>query len=100
MHNIAKVIGLDIAKTVFVAVEVDVRGKQLFRKKLVRHEVLAFFPNLPPAAVGIEACASAHYWARQLNELGHDTRLIAAQHVKPFVAGELGSRVVYGPSEV
>lgn len=87
MHNIAEVVGLYIAKTVFVAVGVDERGKQVFKKKLARSEVLAFFRSLQPAAVGIEACASAHYWARQLNALGHDTRLIAAQHVKPFVTG-------------
>lgn len=87
MNRNAKVIGLDIAKSVFVAVGMDEHGKVVFKKKCSREEVLAFFANLPPAAVGIEACAGAHYWARELNKLGHDTRLIAAQHVKPFVRG-------------
>jgi transposase len=87
MNSNAKVIGLDIAKNVFVGVGMDERGKVVFKKKLSRDEVLAFFANLSPAAVGIEACAGAHYWARELNKLGHDARLIAAQHVKPFVCG-------------
>lgn len=87
MNDIATVIGVDIAKTVFVAVGMNDRGKVLWRKKLAREEVLSFFATLVPAQVGIEACAGAHYWARKLNEQGHDTKLIAAQHVKPFVNG-------------
>jgi transposase len=59
----------------------------LWRKKLARDEVLPFFATLALAKVGIEACAGAHYWARRLNAQGHDTKLIAAQHVKPFVSG-------------
>lgn len=87
MNVSASVVGLDIAKNVFVAVGLNERGKQVFKKKLGRSEVLAFFANLAPTAIGIEACAGAHYWARKLNEQGHDARLIAAQHVKPFVSG-------------
>lgn len=87
MNVSASVIGLDIAKNVFMAVGLNERGKQVLKKKLARGEVLAFFANLEPTAVGIEACAGAHYWARQLNAMGHDARLIAAQHVKPFVTG-------------
>jgi transposase len=87
MNGSASVIGLDIAKNVFVAVGLDERGKQVLKKKLARCEVLPFFANLKSAAVGIEACAGAHYWARKLKALGHDARLIAAQHVKPFVSG-------------
>lgn len=87
MNGSACVIGLDIAKNVFVAVGVNEKGKQVWRKKMVRSEVLPYFANLVPTAIGIEACAGAHYWARKLNALGHDARLIAAQHVKPFVTG-------------
>lgn len=87
MNTNAAVIGLDIAKNVFVAVGLTERGKVVLKKKLTRGEVLAFFANLPGTAVGIEACAGAHYWARELTKLGHDTKLIAAQHVKAFVTG-------------
>jgi len=87
MDDIATVVGVDIAKTVFVAVGMNDRGKVLWRKKLSREEVLPFFATLALVKIGMEACAGAHYWARRLNAQGHDTRLIAAQHVKPFVNG-------------
>lgn len=87
MNTNATVIGLDIAKNVFVAVGLNARGKMVLKKKLARREVLAFFANLPKTAIGVEACAGAHYWARELGKLGHDARLIAAQHVKSFVLG-------------
>ena len=90
MNSNAKVVGLDIAKEIFVAVGIDEKGKVVFKKKLYRSEVLAFFANLSSMAIGIEACAGAHYWARELNKLGHDAKLIAAQHVKPFVSGSPG----------
>ena len=87
MNDIATVVGLDIAKTVFVAVALNERGKVLWKKKLSRDEVLPYFANLSAMQVGIEACAGAHYWARKLNGQGHETKLIAAQHVKPYVTG-------------
>jgi transposase len=87
MNEVASTIGLDIAKLVFVAVGMNDRGKVLWKKKLARCEVLAFFAQLVSARIGIEACAGAHYWARQLSAQGHDAKLIAAQHVKPFVSG-------------
>lgn len=62
----ATTIGLDIAKNVFQVHGVDRAGKTVLRKQLKRKEVLAFFANLPVALVGIEACAGAHYWAREL----------------------------------
>jgi transposase len=83
----ATTIGLDIAKQVFQVHGVDRTGKTVLRKQLKRAQVLAFFANLPPALVGIEACAGAHYWARELIKLGHDARLIAPQFVKPYVKG-------------
>ena len=87
MNTNAAVIGLDIAKNVFVAVGLSERGKVVLKKRLSRPEVLGFFANVPKTAIGIEACAGAHYWARELNKLGHATKLIAAQHVKSFVLG-------------
>jgi transposase len=80
-------IGLDIAKHVFQIHGVDAHGKIVLRKQLKRAQVLAFFANLPPCRMGLEACAGAHYWARELIKLGHDARLISPQFVKPYVKG-------------
>ncbi len=79
--------GLDLAKNVFQLHGVDGYGKVALRKQLKRAQVLAFFANLPPCLVGLEACAGAHYWARELIKLGHDARLISPQFVKPYVKG-------------
>ena len=78
-------IGLDIAKRVFVAHGADASGNGILRKKMHREEVLTFFAELPPCLVGIEACATAHYWAREIAALGHDTRLIPPSYVKAYV---------------
>ncbi len=78
-------LGLDLAKNVFQVHGVDGHGKVALRKQLKRAQVLAFFANLPPCLVGLEACAGAHYWARELIKLGHDARLISPQFVKPYV---------------
>lgn len=78
-------IGLDMAKNVFFAHGVDPHGKVVMRKKLSRGKVLGFFANLPPCVVGIEATGGAHYWARELNRLGHTAKLMPAQYVKPYV---------------
>ncbi len=80
-------IGLDIAKNIFQVHGVDVHGKAALRKQLKRSQVLAFFANLPPCLIGLEACAGAHYWARELLKLGHNARLISPQFVKPYVKG-------------
>ena len=81
-------IGLDLAKSVFHVVCCDARGKLVKRKKLRRGQVLAYFSNLPRCVVGMEACASSHYWARKLETLGQEVRLVAPQHVKPYVRGQ------------
>ncbi len=78
-------IGLDIAKRVFQAHGVDAAGKAVLRRKLGRSEVLAFLRDLPPCLVGIEACGTAHHWAREIGALGHEVRLIPAAYVKPYV---------------
>jgi transposase len=80
-------IGLDLAKNVFHLVGCDAHGKVVKRKMLKRREVFAYMANLPPCLIGTEACASAHYWGRQLTALGHEVKLIPAQHVKAFLRG-------------
>lgn len=80
-------IGLDIAKNVFQLHGVDVNGKTVLRKQPKRNQVLAFFANLSPCRIGLEACSGAHYWAKELIKLGHDARLISLQFVKPYVKG-------------
>jgi len=79
------VIGLDLAKRAFQVHGADGDGRPLVRRKLGRGQVLAFFSDLPPCLIGMEACASAHHWARELRELGHEVRLIPPQYVRPFV---------------
>ncbi len=78
-------VGLDLAKSVFQVHAADRDGRPVMRKKLRRGQVLVFFSGLSPCLVGLEACASAHYWARELQALGHAVRLIPPQYVKPFV---------------
>jgi transposase len=78
-------IGLDIAKTVFQVHGVDASGAPVVRKQLRRAEVLTFFGRLPRCLVGLEACGSAHHWARRIGELGHEVRLLAPVDVKPYV---------------
>jgi transposase len=87
MNANAKVIGLDIAKDVFVMVGLDRNGKVIWKRKLWRDQLLPAFRELEPTAVGIEACAGSHYWARAIAELGHDVKLIAAQHTRAYVTG-------------
>ena len=78
-------IGFDLAKTVFQVHGADGEGRAVLRRTLRRGKVLAFFAGLPSCLVGMEACASAHYWARELQALGHEVRLIPPQYVRPFV---------------
>ena len=78
-------IGLDLAKHVFQVHGVDAEGATVLRKQLRRAQVLAFFSRLPRCLVGLEACATAHYWARELRALGHEVRLMPAQYVKAYI---------------
>lgn len=78
-------IGLDIAKSVFQVHAIDAVGRVMLRKRLPRAKVLDFFRNLEPCLVGIEACATSHFWAREIGALGHRVRLMPAQYVKPYV---------------
>ena len=78
-------IGFDLAKTVFQVHGADGEGRPVLRRKLRRGKVPAFFERLPSCLVAMEACAGAHYWAREIQALGHEVRLIPPQYVRPFV---------------
>jgi len=81
-------VGIDLAKNVFQVHGADGRGKAVLHKQLRRDQVTAFFANLEPCLIGLEACGSAHHWARQLQALGHTVKLIAPQFVKPYVKSD------------
>jgi transposase len=78
-------VGIDLAKNVFQVHGVDARGKAVLRRQLRREQMAAFFANLPPCLIGMEACASAHHWGRTLERFGHTVRLMSPQFVKPYV---------------
>jgi len=78
-------IGLDLAKHVFQVHGLDQEGRAVLRKQVRRGQVLKFFGTLPSCLVGMEACGSAHHWARELKAQGHEVRLIPPQYVRPFL---------------
>jgi len=78
-------IGMDTSKHIFQLHGVDAAERPVLRKRLGRRQMVAFFAKLPATVIGIEACGAAHYWARVLGEFGHEVKLIAPQHVKPYV---------------
>jgi transposase len=78
-------VGLDIAKSVFQVHGIDATGNVIIRRQLKRRYVLTFFQKLPSCLVGIEACASSHYWSRELQALGHAVRLMPPAYVKPYI---------------
>lgn len=84
MQTIA-VVGLDLAKTVFQVHGVAADGTVVVRRQLWRGQVLAFFQSIGPCLIGIEACASAHHWARELMAIGHEVRLMPPAYVKAYV---------------
>lgn len=84
MEDVA-VIGLDLAKSVFQVHGVDAEGSVVLRRRLSRSKLLSFFASLPRCLVGMESCASANHWARELMALGHEVRLMPPQYVKPYV---------------
>src|SRR5258705_6075742 len=77
-------IGIDLAKDVFGRHGVDGQGRVAFKKRLVRSRLLEFMSQLPPCLVGLEACSSAHYWARKIERLGHRVKLMSPRFVKPY----------------
>jgi transposase len=78
-------IGIDLAKNVFQVHGVNEHGKTVLKKQIKRDQMAAFFVNLPPCLIGMEACGGAHYWARKLQGFGHTVKLMAPQFVKPYV---------------
>ncbi|ARM10836.1 MULTISPECIES: IS110 family transposase [Rhizobium] len=78
-------IGLDLAKQVFQVHGADPQGATVFNRRLRRGEVRSFFEKLPNCVVAMEACASSHFWAREISALGHQVKILPAQYVKPFV---------------
>jgi len=83
--NEVTTIGVDLAKNVFQVHGVDAEGAAVVGRQLRRSQMLPFFRKQPPCLVGIEACATAHHWARQLMELGHEVKLMPPNYVKPYV---------------
>src|ERR1700676_2138047 len=78
-------IGFDLAKNVFQVHGIDADEKVVARKQLRRGQVIGFFTALPACLVGMEACATSHYWARELTKLGHEVRLMPAKDVKAYL---------------
>jgi transposase len=78
-------IGLDIAKSVFQVHGIDAEGGVVLRRQLRRAYVLPFFAKQPPCLIGVEACATAHHWARELGKLGHEVRLMPPSYVKAYL---------------
>ena len=87
------IIGLDIAKRVFQVHGINEKHEIVVQKKLSRSEMLTWFMKLEPCLVGMEACATAHYWGRELKKLGHDVKLIPPAYVKPYVKRQKNDRV-------
>lgn len=84
--------GIDLAKNIFQLHGVNAAEKVVLSKRLKRKEMLPFFANTEPMLIGIEACGGAHYWARELSQLGHEVRIMAPQHVKAYVKSHKNDR--------
>jgi transposase len=86
MKQVITTVGLDPANSVFQVHGINADGEVLVRRQLRRAEVLRFFSLLPPCRVGMEACASAHHWGRELLALGHDVRLMLPAYVRHMLS--------------
>ncbi len=80
-----KTLGIDLAKNTFQLHGVDNKGQVVLKKKVIRRDLLTFLVNIPACIIIVEACSSAHYWCRQFEKLGHQTKIISPQFVKPFL---------------
>lgn len=85
MKQPVKTLGIDIAKNIFQVCGTTERGKTVFNRKLNRNKLLSFLAQQPHCIVGMEACSSSHYWAREITKLGHEVKLMPPQYVKPYV---------------
>ena len=81
------VIGLDLAKNIFYVYGVNQQGQPAVSRQLRRKQLRGYFAKLPPCRIGMESCATSHYWARELASLGHEVKLMAPQFVKPYLKG-------------
>src|ERR1019366_5861955 len=81
----AVTIGLDLGKSVFQVHGIDAGGAVVVQRRVMRSKLLAFFAKQPACLVGMEACAAAHHWGRELRKLGHTVRLMPPRYVKPYV---------------
>ena len=90
----ATIIGIDLAKNVFHAHVATHDGTPIFRKNLSSNQVLPFLSEQPHCLVAMEACATAHDWAREIGKLGHATRLVPPQYVKPYVKRQKNASVL------
>lgn len=90
--NKISVIGLDLAKNVFQLHGIDIDGEIVVRKQLKRSQLRQFFAKLEPCLIGMEACAGAHYWSRELIQLGHTVRMMAPVFVKPYLKSNKNDR--------
>src|SRR5689334_1062614 len=85
MQQIITTVGLDLARNLFQVHGADAQGRPVLKRRLARGKVLGFFATLPACLVGLEACAAAHYWARELTKLGREVRLMPPRYVRPYV---------------
>ena len=85
MKEVPHVIGIDLGKSVFQVHAVDAGGRVVARRRLRRSEVMSFLGSYPSTIVAMEACATAHFWAREIGALGHEVRLIAPQYARAYV---------------
>src|SRR5947207_8700320 len=83
-------VGLDLAKQIIQVHAIDAAGRVVLRKMVRRERLLGLLAQFPRCVVGMEACSGAHHWARELTQLGHDTRIMAAEFVRPFRKSILG----------
>lgn len=87
-----KILGIDLAKSIFHVHGSDAEGREVVSKRLSRKRLAEFVAQLPPCVIGMEACGSAHDWGRKFTEMGHEVRLVAPQYVKPYVRGDKTDR--------
>ena len=80
-----KVLGIDLAKNIFQLHGNNAQGQKILSKRLKRRELLPYLSNIKPSLIGIEACGSAYYWAREFTALGHEVKIMAPKYVKPYM---------------
>ena len=85
MNKVIAVLGIDLAKNVFQICAANAKGERIYNRQVSRAKLLSTLANIPPCLVGMEACSSSHYWAREIEAFGHRVKLMPPQYVKPYV---------------